>query len=109
MTVSIFKMSPGWWALAVHDLTTGHSFALVQRYGGPQTSVEWVVETPEVMDLTPNPVSFGTVDFRDCAQGELRGPEDISAGSKGHFTSRPDAVASWAQLMESGFAVRCVA
>ena len=65
MTVSIFKMSPGWWALAVHDLTTGHSFALVQRYGGPQTSVEWVVETPEVMDLTPNPVSFGTVNFRD--------------------------------------------
>jgi hypothetical protein len=30
MTVSIFKMSPGWWALAVHDLTSGHSFMRVQ-------------------------------------------------------------------------------
>jgi hypothetical protein len=30
VTVAIFKMSPGWWALAVHDLTTGHSFMRVQ-------------------------------------------------------------------------------
>ena len=26
VTVSIFKMSPGWWALAVHDLRTNQSF-----------------------------------------------------------------------------------
>jgi hypothetical protein len=106
ISVSIFKRSPGWWAVAVHDLTTGHSFTRVQRYGGPQTSVEWVVETPEVMDLTTSPVPFGTVEFRDlAAQGELSYLDRISSGPKGHFTSRPDAVASTAQLMETGFAV----
>ena len=107
VTVSIFKMSPGWWALAVHDLTTRHSFVRVQPYGGPQTSVEWVVEAPEMMDGVTNAVPFGTVDFRDLgAQGELRGLERISAGSNGYFTSSPDAVASTAQLMRSGFDVR---
>ncbi len=30
VTVSIFKMSPGWWALAVHDLTAKQSFLLAQ-------------------------------------------------------------------------------
>jgi hypothetical protein len=107
ITVSIFRMSPGWWALAVHDLTTGHSFMRVQPYGGPQTSVEWVVEVPQEMGLTTNPLPFGTVYFKDlAAQGELRDLEHISSGSKGYFTSSPDVVASTAQLMRSGFAVR---
>jgi hypothetical protein len=91
----------------VHDLTTRHSFVRVQPYGGPQTSVEWVVEAPQMMDGMTNAVPFGTVDFRDLgAQGELRDLEHISSGSNGYFTSSPDAVASTAQLMRSGFAVR---
>ena len=48
VTVSIFKMSPGWWAVAMHDLTSKQSFLLAQPYGGPQTSVEWVVEAPRL-------------------------------------------------------------
>lgn len=106
MTVSIFKMSPGWWALAMHDLTTGQSFLRVQPYRGPQTSVEWVVETPRVMDLSTSPVPFGAVHFRDlAAQGKLRDLERISSSSQGYPSSNPDAVASSAQLMRSGFAV----
>jgi hypothetical protein len=106
VTVSIFKMSPGWWALAMHDLTTRHSFVRVQPYGGPQTSVEWVVEAPQMIDGVTNAVPFGTVDFRDLgAQGELRDLERISAGSNGSFTSSAYAVASTAQLMRSGFDV----
>ena len=35
VTVSIFKMSPGWWALAVHDLTAKQSFLLAQPYAAP--------------------------------------------------------------------------
>jgi hypothetical protein len=55
----------------------------------------------------PTAVHFGTVDFRDLgASGELRDLEHISSGSNGYFTSSPDAVASTAQLMRSGFAVR---
>jgi hypothetical protein len=30
VTVSIFKMSPGWWAVAVHNLTARRSFLLAQ-------------------------------------------------------------------------------
>jgi hypothetical protein len=106
MTVSIFKMSPGWWALAVHDLTTGHSFMRVQPYGGPQTSVEWVVEARPLLSVKPDPVPFSTVHFRDlAAQGELRDLESISFGSKGHFTCGPGPVASTAQIMRRGFAV----
>jgi len=104
--VSIFKMSPGWWALAVHDLTAKRSFLLAQPYAGPQTSVEWVVEAPLVMGLVTDPVPFSTVDFRDLgAQGELRDLVRVSFGSKGHFASRPGAVASTTQLMRTGFAV----
>jgi hypothetical protein len=107
VTVSIFKMSPGWWALAVHDLTTRHSFVRVQPYRGPQASVEWIVEAPEIVDGVSNAIPFVAVDFRDLgSQGELRGLERISAGSNGYFTSSPDAVASTAQLMPSGFVVR---
>lgn len=46
VTVSLSKMSPGLWALAIHDLTAKQSFQLAQPYAGPQTSVEWVVEAP---------------------------------------------------------------
>ena len=75
VTVSIFKMSPGWWALALHDLTAKQSFFLAQRYDGPQTSVEWVVEAPDVMGLTRDPVPFSTVGFHDLdADGDARQP-----------------------------------
>jgi hypothetical protein len=36
VTVAIFKMSPGWWALAMHDGTTERSFLLALPYAGPQ-------------------------------------------------------------------------
>ena len=36
VTVSIFKMSSGWWALAVLDLTDKQSFLLAQPYAGPR-------------------------------------------------------------------------
>jgi hypothetical protein len=69
--------------------------------------VEWVVEAPEVMNIMTNPVPFSTVDFGDlAADGELRGLDQISFGSKGHYTSGPGALASTAQLMHSGSAVR---
>ena len=54
VTVSIFRMSPGWWAIAIHDLTSKRSFLLTQPYDGPQSSVEWVVEAPQVVDLIRN-------------------------------------------------------
>ena len=106
VTVSIFKMSPGWWALAVHDLTNRQSFMLAQPYGGPETSVEWVVESPQIMGYLRNPFPFGTVRFRDLSSaGEAADLERFSVRSSPDFTARPDVVASTAQLMRTGFAV----
>ena len=106
VTVSIFKMSPGWWALAVHDLTNRQSFMLAQPYGGPQTSVEWVVESPQIMGLLRDPFPFGTVHFRDLSSaGEANHLERFSVRSSPDFAAGPDVVASTAQLMQTGFAV----
>lgn len=109
VTVSIYKMSPGWWALAIHDLTARQSFMLVQPYAGPQTSVEWVVEAPQILGVLRDPVAFGAVRFRDlAAQGRVRHLERFSSGLSTFFGSRPDVVASTAQLMQSGFAVHAL-
>lgn len=106
VTVSLFKMSPGWWALAVHDLSDRKSFLLAQPYSGPQTSVEWVVEAPQIMGVTRGPMPFTTVHFHDLgAQGETRDLERFSLRPGPGLTSGPDVVASTAQLMRSGFAV----
>lgn len=106
VTVSIFKMSPHWWALALHDLTAKQSFFLAQRYDGPQTSVEWVVEAPDVMGLTRAPVPFSTVDFHDLdADGDSQGLERFTFGSGRHFASPSGVMASMRQLTHNGFAV----
>jgi hypothetical protein len=107
VTVSIFKMSRGWWAIAVHDFTATHSFFLAQRYDGPQTSAEWVVEAPDVMGLTRDPVPFSTVDFHDLdADGNAHGVERFSFGSGSHLAWPSGALATAGQLRRTGFAVR---
>jgi hypothetical protein len=104
--VSIFKTSPGRWAIAVHDLTANESVVLRQPYAGPQTSVEWVVEAPQVMGLNRDPVPFSAVHFSNLtAQGEAHDLERFSLRSGHDFSFIPDAVGSTAQLMRSGFAV----
>ena len=106
VTVSIFKMSPGWWALAVHDLTAKQSFLLAQPYAVRQTSVEWVVEAPKVIGSLTSPVPISVVHFRDLdAEGEVRDLERFSHGLGPLFTSSPNAVTSAAELMRSGFDV----
>jgi Peptidase A4 family len=106
LSVSIFKMSPGWWALAVHDISSGHSWLLSQPYSGPGTSVEWVVEAPQVMALVTDPIPFSTVNFGYLgAEGEASDLVRISFGSPGKFASSPDLVASTTQLMRRGFQV----
>ncbi len=108
VTVSIFKMSPGWWALAVHDLRTNQSFLLAQPYVGPQTSVEWVVEAPQVTGILSNPVPFSTVKFRYLgAEGEAHDLEGFSFSSGGHVASPSEVFGSSGQLIR-GFTVHWV-
>jgi Peptidase A4 family len=105
VTVSIFRMSPGWWAITIHDVTSKRSFLLAQPYHGPQSSVEWVVEAPQVVDLIRDPLPINTVDFRDLsAQGMTRRVERFTFGSGRYFAS-PSSVASLDQLVRTGFAV----
>ena len=107
VSVSIFEMSPGWWALAVHDLTAGRAFFLSQPYAGPQAWVEWVVEAPQVMGLVTDPVPFSTVSFGYLgAEGQASDLVRVSFRSKGRFVSSPGVVVSTAQLMRRGFQVR---
>jgi Peptidase A4 family len=106
VTVSIFRMSPGWWALAVHDLKAKQSFLLAQPYGGSRTSVEWVVETPQDQEPFTSPAPFSVVHFRDLsAQGEVRELERFRPALGSFFRSSTNFVASTGQLMRSGFAV----
>jgi hypothetical protein len=109
VSASIFEMSPGWWAVALHDLTAHRAFFLSQPYSGPQASVEWVVEAPELTGMFADPVPFSTVSFTYLgAQGQARELLKFSFGSKGNFASSPSVVADIAQLMRRGFEVRWV-
>jgi hypothetical protein len=107
VTVSIFKMSPGWWVLGVYDIAARRSFLLAQPYRGPQTSVEWVVEAPQILGFVGKPIPFTTVDFRNLdADGLSRDVERFSFGS-GHYLASPSHVLGGAaQLMRTGFTVR---
>jgi Peptidase A4 family len=109
VSVSIFEMSPGWWAVAVHNLTAHRALFLSQPYSGPQTSVEWVVEAPELVGMFANPVPFTTVSFSYLgAQGQAREVVKFGFGSKGNSAFSPSVVVNMAQLMRRGFQVRWV-
>ncbi|MGC2208099.1 MAG: G1 family glutamic endopeptidase [Candidatus Dormiibacterota bacterium] len=51
MTVTIGQLSGTDWAIELTNDTTGVSFVTDQTYTGPGTSVEWIVEAPEVGGL----------------------------------------------------------
>ena len=88
VSVSIFEMSPRWWAVAVHDLTAGRAFFLCQPYAGPQASVEWVVEAPQLTGMFADPVPFSTVSFRYLgAQGQALAPCASATAAKGRSPS----------------------
>ena len=92
VSVSIFEMSPRWWAVAVHDLTTGRAFFLRQPYAGPQASVEWVVEAPQLTGMFAEPVPFNRVSFSYLrANGQARELVRFSYGGKGKVAFSPSA------------------
>ena len=109
VSVSIFEMSPRWWAVTVHDLTAGRAFFLCQPYAGPQASVEWVVEAPQLTGMFAEPVPFSTVSFSYLgAQGQAHELVRFSYGGKGKVAFSPTAAVNIAQLMGRGFQVHWV-
>lgn len=51
--VSVKKVSAELWSLHLADLSDGDSFTTLQRYGGPATSAEWVVEADTTEQGSP--------------------------------------------------------
>ena len=56
VSVVIWQVSPGNWALKLSDDTNKQSFLTTTAYSGPGSSAEWLVETPR--------------DSATCGQGE---------------------------------------
>jgi hypothetical protein len=48
MRASIVKLSPGKWCIILRNLSRGWVFRTIQRYNGPQSSAEWIMEAPQV-------------------------------------------------------------
>ncbi|OKP75749.1 hypothetical protein A3842_19235 [Paenibacillus sp. P3E] len=48
MRASIVKLSSGKWRITLCNLSKTWTFRTVQRYSGPQTSAEWILEAPQV-------------------------------------------------------------
>lgn len=48
MKASIVKLSNGKWCITLCNLSKSWTFRTLQRYTGPQTSAEWIMEAPQV-------------------------------------------------------------
>ena len=78
----------------------------MRPFNGPRSSVEWVVEAPQIVDLIRNPLPIDRLDFRNLdAQGETRRVERFTFGSGRHSVS-PSNVANLGELMHKAFTVR---
>ncbi len=68
VAVSIQKISPGRWDIAIDNHTSGDSYHTQVAYRSEGTSAEWVEEMPAVMDGSFIPLSdFGTTRFLSAA------------------------------------------
>jgi hypothetical protein len=93
VTVTIGQISGSEWAIQLTDNTSGQTFLTDQTYTGPGSSVEWIVEAPQVngalttlADYSPD-VTFTGI--------RLNGPEteliDIAMVQSGVQVSTPSA------------------
>jgi hypothetical protein len=69
------------WTIEIDDTTSGKSFSIKKKYTGPGTSVEWILEAPEVGGRIATLAHYGTTSFIDC--GYDGGNAAFSAANKG--------------------------
>ncbi len=62
MTGLITKGSPSW-TITITDNTTKKSFTILKAYTGPATSIDWIVERPEVNGSQSSLARYGSVTF----------------------------------------------
>lgn len=66
MQASITKITRKTWCITLRNGSKGWTFRTVQRYSGPQSSAEWIVEAPTVAGVTSALSKFTPIQFRHC-------------------------------------------
>jgi hypothetical protein len=64
-TANIVKGAGSNWTITLADTTSGKSFSIVKSYSGPQSSVEWIQEAPEIGSITTL-AHYGKTYFINC-------------------------------------------
>ncbi|OMF89379.1 G1 family glutamic endopeptidase [Paenibacillus sp. FSL R7-0273] len=78
MRASIVKLSPGRWCIRLCNLSKRWTFRTIQRYNGPQTSAEWIMEAPQVGGTVADLARLSNVCFR-CCRVNGRSPKLVQA------------------------------
>lgn len=63
---SIVKLRPGKWCIRLCNLSKRWTFRTIQRYNGPQSSAEWIMEAPQVGGTVADLARTSSVRFRCC-------------------------------------------
>lgn len=66
MQASIIKVSRTHWCITLCNLTREWTFRTRQRYNGPQSSAEWIVEAPLVGGVTSTLARLSSIPFTRC-------------------------------------------
>lgn len=63
---TIVKLSPGKWCIMLCNLSKQWTFRTIQRYNGPQSSAEWIMEAPQVGNSVAALAQISPTRFRCC-------------------------------------------
>ena len=66
MLASIIKRSGSNWLICLRNVSRNWTFRTLQRYNGPQTSAEWIVEAPQVNGALAKMARLSPVAFSCC-------------------------------------------
>ncbi|KZS44208.1 hypothetical protein AWU65_29520 [Paenibacillus glucanolyticus] len=77
MHATIIKRSGSIWLICLRNSTRNWTFRTSQRYTGPQTSAEWIVEAPQVNGELAQMARLSPVIF-SCCRANGRSPRLIS-------------------------------
>lgn len=106
MYALIYKLRPGKWCILLRNVSKGWFFRTVQRYSGPHSSAEWVVEAPLVGGSVAALTRMTSVCFSRCRVNG-RSPR-LAAANGGYMVQKRVTVAipSCPNRCGDGFTVR---
>ncbi|MCW4046746.1 MAG: G1 family endopeptidase [Candidatus Bathyarchaeota archaeon] len=66
VAISLVNANTNTWLIEVNDVTRGGRFQKTVVYNSSRLSAEWIVERPNVDNVTSTLANFGNVTFTDC-------------------------------------------